>query len=233
VRWMHPERGPAWALAPSSPLAEQTGVMREPEPSTSSTAALRADRGVGYVEGIDLSVAVKRLRRDAARRGAGATGRRHVPWVAHGVPASRLRIEITEDAPHWPTPRAARCASSRASSPPAIGVSIDDFGTGYSSLALLKHLPVDELKIDRTFVRDMLSDHSDAAIVQSVVDLGTPASDLRTVAEGPSRDEATLDRLAAYGVHARPGLPHRPARLPPAELEGFHRGPTRSRLRWA
>ena len=102
-----------------------------------------------------------------------------------------------------------------------IGVSVDDFGTGYSSLGLLKHLPVDELKIDRAFVRDLLHDEADAAIVQSVVDLGRRLG-LRTVAEG-IEDEETLECLAAYGVTLAQGF-HIARPLPADELERFVTG---------
>jgi EAL domain-containing protein (putative c-di-GMP-specific phosphodiesterase class I) len=134
--------------------------------------------------------------------------------VGHGVPASRLRIEITEDALMGDAERALRVVESLVAT--GIAVSVDDFGTGYSSLGLLKHLPVDELKIDRTFIRDLLTDEADAAIVQSVVDLGGRLG-LRTVAEGVE-DAETLDLLRQLGVDfaqgyhiARPGPLHEAA----------------------
>jgi diguanylate cyclase len=81
----------------------------------------------------------------------------------------------------------------------ALGVqtAIDDFGTGYSSLAYLKHLPVDEIKIDRSFVRDMTADESDAVIVSAVVDLGHRLG-LQVVAEGVE-NRATLEALTRLG----------------------------------
>jgi EAL domain-containing protein (putative c-di-GMP-specific phosphodiesterase class I) len=127
---------------------------------------------------------------------------------------SRLRIVITEDALMGDADRALRVVESLVAT--GIGVSVDDFGTGYSSLGLLKHLPVDELKIDRTFVRDLLTDDADAAIVQSVVDLGGRLG-LRTVAEGVE-DAETLDRIGAYGVTVAQGF-HIARPLPADELE--------------
>jgi EAL domain-containing protein (putative c-di-GMP-specific phosphodiesterase class I) len=85
-----------------------------------------------------------------------------------------------------------------------IGLALDDFGTGYSSLSYLKRLPVQEVKIDRTFVATMVSDESDAAIVRSVVDLGTNLQ-LRVVAEGVE-DEATWQQLAGMGCHVAQGF---------------------------
>jgi EAL domain-containing protein (putative c-di-GMP-specific phosphodiesterase class I) len=77
-----------------------------------------------------------------------------------------------------------------------IGLSIDDFGTGYSSLAYLRDLPVDEVKIDRSFVSGMADGTSDQVIVRSVIDLGHHLG-LQVVAEGVE-DEDTLRRLAEH-----------------------------------
>ena len=78
-----------------------------------------------------------------------------------------------------------------------VGVSVDDFGTGYSSLAYLKRLPVDELKIDRSFVRQMAVDHDDAAIVNSTIALAH-ALRMKVVAEGVD-DRRTWDLLGQFG----------------------------------
>ena len=99
--------------------------------------------------------------------------------------------------------RARPAARARASGSP-----IDDFGTGYSSLAYLKRLPVDEVKIDKSFVPAMASDHEDRAIVLATVDLGHNLG-LRVVAEGVE-DEGTWRRLAALGCDLAQGLLLRP-----------------------
>jgi diguanylate cyclase (GGDEF)-like protein len=78
-----------------------------------------------------------------------------------------------------------------------LGISIDDFGTGYSSLAYLKHLPVDEIKIDKSFVMNMSKDKKDSSIVKSAVDLAHNL-DLKVVAEGVE-DEETMELLALMG----------------------------------
>ena len=78
-----------------------------------------------------------------------------------------------------------------------IGLSIDDFGTGYSSMSYLKKLPVRELKIDRSFVKGLITDANDVVLVQSAVDLGHNLG-LHVVAEGVE-DAATMSMLAAMG----------------------------------
>jgi diguanylate cyclase len=84
-----------------------------------------------------------------------------------------------------------------------VRVSIDDFGTGYSSLASLKNLPVDELKIDQSFVQAMSTDASCRAIVRAIIDLAD-ALNLQVVAEGVE-DRATWDVLAGLGCQVAQG----------------------------
>jgi EAL domain-containing protein (putative c-di-GMP-specific phosphodiesterase class I) len=96
-----------------------------------------------------------------------------------------------------------------------VKIAIDDFGTGYSSLAYLKDLPVNQLKIDQSFVQHMHEDMNDAIIVRSVVDLGHNLG-LQTVAEGVE-DHATWDQLAQLGCDDAQGyFLARP--MPPDEL---------------
>ena len=78
-----------------------------------------------------------------------------------------------------------------------VGLAIDDFGTGHSSLAYLKRLPVEELKIDRSFLFNMRSDPGDAVIVRSTIELGHNLG-LRVVAEG-AEDDSMLDWLTSHG----------------------------------
>ncbi len=111
------------------------------------------------------------------------------------LPAELLTLEITESAvmSHVESSLDALQRLSEL----GVRLALDDFGTGYSSLAYLKKLPVDELKIDRVFVDEMLSSYEDRCIVQAVIDLAQNFG-LTVVAEGP-KDEETLDALTQMG----------------------------------
>jgi predicted signal transduction protein with EAL and GGDEF domain len=118
-----------------------------------------------------------------------------------GVDPARLKLEITESE-LMDDPLVAMDVLGRLK---ALGVatSIDDFGTGYSSLSYLKHLPIDELKIDRSFVGAMVRDDSDLTIVRSTIDLSHNLG-LDVVAEGVE-DLETLEMLRALGCDRAQG----------------------------
>ena len=84
-----------------------------------------------------------------------------------------------------------------------VNLSIDDYGTGFSSLSRLKDLPFNELKIDRSFVKEMTRDKGDEAIVRSTIELARSLG--RNVTAEGVEDKATLDRLAGLGSHAAQG----------------------------
>ena len=108
-----------------------------------------------------------------------------------GIEPSRLILELTESAVMTDTKRAFDSLAKLDKM--GVRLAIDDFGTGYSSLNYLKRLPVDELKIDRSFVKDMTTNKDDAAIVRSTIDLAHNL-ELHVVAEGVE-DQETLDLL--------------------------------------
>ena len=111
------------------------------------------------------------------------------------VPPARLLVEITENGLMAEPARALQTLTGLRAM--GIRIAIDDFGTGYSSLAYLKRLPVDELKIDRSFVRELAEDQDDLAIVRSTISLGHDLG-LSIVAEG-IEDVATWDLLRELG----------------------------------
>jgi EAL domain-containing protein (putative c-di-GMP-specific phosphodiesterase class I) len=130
------------------------------------------------------------------------------------VPARSLTLEITETSIMGDPGRTLSVLDRLAGL--GLVLAIDDFGTGYSSLAYLKRLPVDEVKIDKSFVLDMSADPDDEAIVRSTVDLGHNLG-LRVVAEGVE-DEGTWHRLAALGCDRAQGF-HLARPMPAEALE--------------
>jgi EAL domain-containing protein (putative c-di-GMP-specific phosphodiesterase class I) len=116
--------------------------------------------------------------------------------VAAGVTADLLCLEITESTIMADPERALAILAELHRM--GVRLSVDDFGTGYSSMAYLKVLPVDELKVDRSFVADMTSDPDDTVLVQSAIDLGHNLG-LSVVAEGVE-DRDTLAALELAGA---------------------------------
>ena len=117
------------------------------------------------------------------------------------MPPAFLRIELTEGFLLGDSGRSIAVLDALADV--GVGLSIDDFGTGYSSLSYLKRLPIEEIKIDRSFVMQMHVDANDFMIVRATVDLGRNLG-LRVVAEGVE-DLATFDRLADFGCDEAQG----------------------------
>ncbi len=190
VRWLHPERGNVF---PDEfiPFAEQTGFIRVlTRWVLEQSAALCHDMAT---KGIHLKVSVNLSTRDLLDQDL--PNKFHDILKRHQVAPESFCLEITESA-IMDDPIRAQQTLERLH---AMGVdlSIDDFGTGYSSLAYLKRLPVDELKIDKSFVLNMEHDIGDTKIVRSTIDLGHNMG-LRVVAEG-IESEAVWRLLAALG----------------------------------
>jgi diguanylate cyclase (GGDEF)-like protein len=190
VRWDHPVLG---TLGPSRfiPLAENTGLI-----DTMTIALL--DLGlqqlsVWHDEGRPLTLAVNLSARLLTDRGfvdavAGCLAR-------HDIAPHWLTLEVTESMIMADTDNS--FAVMQALRDSGVRIAIDDFGTGYSSLAYLKRLAVDELKIDRTFVTELATDHHDAMIAQIAIELGHHFG-LSVVAEGVE-DAETMVRLRQLG----------------------------------
>ena len=196
VRWQHPEQG---LIPPDEfiPLAERTGLIT-PLTHYVLDEALRQCRQ-WHDAGHELSVAVN----VSARRLLDFQFPDEVSELLarHQVPAPLLVVELTEST-IMADPIHALDVLGRLNTM-GVQLSIDDFGTGYSSMAYLKNLPVHELKVDRSFVSQMLRNSNDAVIVHSTVDLGRNLG-LRVVAEGVE-NALTLQHLDLLGCHAVQG----------------------------
>jgi EAL domain-containing protein (putative c-di-GMP-specific phosphodiesterase class I) len=144
----------------------------------------------------------------------------------HDVPPGRLTLEVTESSVMADPARAIGLLHRLR----ALGVrlSVDDFGTGYSSLSYLKSLPVQEVKIDRSFVTGLSSQSDDVAIVRAIVDLGRHLG-LDVVAEG-AEDQPTWDLLAGMGCDLVQGW-HLARPMPVGELVPWMRAHVGSNVR--
>ena len=190
VRWNHPVRG--WV----SPIdfigvAEESGLIRQLTDQVVTTAIRAARSWVD--QGYDLGVAVNLSTLDLLDELLAER-------VAHrldeyGLAPERLTLEITESSLMWDTPRTATTIARLHER--GVKLSLDDFGTGYSSLSYLRRIPVTELKIDRSFVTNLLLDLQDEVIVRSTIDLGHNLG-LRVVAEG-IESNPVMERLRQLG----------------------------------
>lgn len=217
VRWSHPDDG---LLSPEKfiSLAEHTGLI-VPLSRWVLEAALR-QRQVWQQGGLDVTVTVNLsmpnlqdqqlvdMIRELLRR--------------YDTPPAALRIEITESA-LMDDPAPTHQVLTRLNEL-GVHISVDDFGTGYSSLAYLKNLPVDELKIDQSFILHMVRNETDAVIVRSTIGLAHGLG-LRVVGEGVE-DRQTCEMLSTLGCDAIQGY-YVSAPLPASDLEGWLRGSRR------
>jgi diguanylate cyclase (GGDEF)-like protein len=177
ARWRHPERG--W-ISPGVfiPLAEKSGLigaLAEQVLETACREALRWPGGAGADSIVAVNVSPAQFAYEDVFSQVQAVLAR-IPF-----PARRLELEITEGL----LMRDVRAALVILDQFSALGIrlAIDDFGTGYSSLNYLKHFPLHKLKIDQSFVRDLLNSDSDRMIVETIVSLAVGLG-LRTIAEG-------------------------------------------------
>jgi diguanylate cyclase (GGDEF)-like protein len=197
ARWHHPERG---LLSPDEfiPLAERSNLLRPMTLYLLDSALRQANawrtRGIAVSVSVNLSMQNlidMRLPNDLARL-----------LTSWRLPPGSLELEITEStimADH----RRAMTILTRLNKM-GVALSVDDFGTGYSSLAYLQNLPVDSIKIDKSFCISMSEDAGNATIVQSTIDLGHNLG-LQVVAEGVETIEA-YNKLAELGCDYAQGF---------------------------
>jgi len=216
VRWQHPDQG---LIFPDAfiPLAEHTGLIG-PLTRYVLAAALTQAR-VWLDAGRPLPVSVNLSARNLLDENL--PGQVAELLAAHDVPAGLLQLEVTESALMSDPARAQRLLEQLS----ALGVriSIDDFGAGYTSLSQLKTLPVNELKIDKSFVMTMTEDRSNSLIVRSVIDLGHNLG-LSLVAEGVESEQA-LSALRKLGCDVAQGY-HLSRPIPTAALDTWLLGRT-------
>ena len=197
IRWMHPERG---LVLPAEfiPMVERTVLLR-PLTQHVLDLALQQLRRWRHM-GLDLEMAVNvsprsLLDRRLVEEVSGTLAR----WR---VPAERLTLELTESFIMSESARSTEVLTGLSET--GVLLSIDDFGTGFSSLSHLRRLPIEEIKIDRSFVGRMREDENDEKLVRATVDLGRNLG-LRVVAEGVE-DRETGEALAGMGCDAAQGF---------------------------
>jgi diguanylate cyclase (GGDEF)-like protein/PAS domain S-box-containing protein len=198
LRWQHPERG---MVAPADfiPLAEETGLILPLGQWVLLTACRQLAAWAGHGATAALSIAVNVSARQLHQSDFVA----QVLAVLQetGANPALLKLELTESL--LVSNIEATIAQMAALKAHGVGFSLDDFGTGYSSLSYLKRLPLDQLKIDQDFVRDVLLDPNDAAIAKMVIALAVSLG-LTVIAEGVEQ-QGQRDFLARQGCHAYQG----------------------------
>jgi len=213
VRWRHPERGvipPDQFIGP----AEQTGLIH---PLTRWVLETAMQQCVGWLQaGLDLMVSVNLSARNLLDQKLPKTVASLLR--ASGVAPHRIRTEITESAIMTDPAGAGEVLAKLHGI--GLRLSIDDFGTGYSSLNHLRKLPIDEIKVDRSFVSGMNANDDDAKIVRSTIELAHHLG-LEVVAEGVETPEV-LNRLVEMGCDAAQGY-HFSRPLPADEFVGWLR----------
>ena len=194
LRWQHTDLG---LIPPMNfiPMAEETGLIVElGEWVLNEACRVGAHRLPGLMVAVNVSP-IQVVRDDFVTVVRKAL-------AASGLPAQRLELEITESLFIDASPKALRNLESLRQM--GIHVALDDFGTGYSSLAYLRQFPFDTLKIDRAFVRELVTQHDARAIVRSIVELAA-ALGMSTVAEGVE-EPAQYELLRRAGCHGVQGF---------------------------
>jgi len=211
IRWKHPLRG---IVPPNDfiPLAEETGLILPLGNLVFETACLQiaewANRNMLGNNQIAVNISVRQFSRPDFVEYVLAT------LARTGANPNNLKLELTESM--LVSNMHDVISKMNALKSHGLSLSLDDFGTGYSSLSYLKDLPLDQLKIDRAFVKDILEDVASASIAQTVISLGR-AMGLSVIAEGVETEEQR-EFLSSLGTHSFQGyLYSRP--LPLEEFE--------------
>ena len=198
LRWRHPRDG---FISPAHfiPLAEETGLILPLGEWVLQAACRRLAAWAQQPDLATLSLAVNVSPRQFHQ--AGFVAQVLAALAGAGADGHQLKLEMTEGLLLQDVEDTIdKMGQLRGY---GVGFSLDDFGTGYSSLSYLKRLPLDQLKIDQSFVRDVLTDPNDAAIARTVVALGTSLG-LRVIAEGVET-EAQREFLERHHCHAWQG----------------------------
>ncbi|MEO9522579.1 putative bifunctional diguanylate cyclase/phosphodiesterase [Marinobacter alexandrii] len=216
IRWTHPTRG---LIPPDDfiPVAETNGIIVEIGQwvleQACAQAARWADQGTPLRIAVNLSAV--QLRQASIVGDILDTLRRH------DIPAGRLELEVTETS--FMTNLSDAVAKLHRLNKAGISIAVDDFGTGYSSLTYLKQMPVQHLKIDKQFIRDLLVNEDDTRIANTIIDLGKSLN-LSVIAEGveTAEQEYYLSqrgcKLAQGYFFSKPLLPRDFERF----VKGFH-----------
>jgi EAL domain-containing protein (putative c-di-GMP-specific phosphodiesterase class I) len=189
LRWNHPERG---LVSPAEfiPVLEETGLIMQVGEWAIRRACrdLRGWQSAGCgIGGVSVNLSARQFRQhDLDRRIEAIVN-------ALGVDPASIELEITESQLMADPDHGIRVVRTLCDA--GLRIAIDDFGTGYSSLAYLTRFPVSALKVDRSFVRDMLRDRTDATIVRTIIEMAH-SLDYTVVAEGvESEEQASLLQL--------------------------------------
>jgi EAL domain-containing protein (putative c-di-GMP-specific phosphodiesterase class I) len=198
ARWPHARRG---TVSPAQfiPLADDTGLILPLGQWVLRTACHQLAAWAGRPETARLTIAVN----VSAHQFSQSDFVDQVLAILHetGADPLRLKLELTESLLVANVGQVIE--KMVALKTRGVGFSLDDFGTGYSSLAYLKRLPLDQLKIDQSFIRDVLTDPNDASIARTIITLAQSLN-LDVIAEGVET-AAQRDFLASSGCHAYQG----------------------------
>ena len=210
IRWQHPRRG---LLPPEKfiDVAEETGLIVPIGEWVLETACTQLAQWQARVPALRLSVNLSVGQVGDGERLHAAVSR---ALAAAGLDPGTLELELTES--HLMKNIEDKAELLNRLGDLGVGLAIDDFGTGYSSLSYLKRLPVDAIKIDSSFIRDLQDDPNDAAIVQAILAMAHSLK-LAVVAEGVE-SAAQLATLESLGCDEYQGFLESPA-LPAAEFE--------------